>query len=609
MLHGATARRRVVAALAMALLPAAFLLAPPPARAGPQEGVAVDAGTGSRAAGAETVTPGSTGSAEPGAVAPDSPRASLSAYLDLCREGRYDAAARYLNLPAGSAGRGTALARKLKAVLDRHAWFDLDLISSRPEGDTGDGLPPDLEEIASIPGPGSVDEPVRLGRREERAGAPWVFTRGTVERIDSWYMRLGDRWLLETLPEPLLRPGPANVLWWQWLALPILLLAAWGIALPLSRITRAALGRLGARTSTLPKDAVVGRLGGPITLAWAVAAAYCLLPWLGLLAPAEASVHAFLHTVLLLAFFWSLLRSIDVLDGVIRRSAWAREHPAARTLVPLGARTLKVAIVAMAAIAVISELGYPVASLVAGLGLGGLALALAAQKTVEHLFGSFSIGVDQPFREGDFVRIEDFVGTVEGIGLRSTRFRTLDRTLISIPNGRLADMRIESFTARDRMRLSCTIGLVYGTTAAQMRRVLEGLEGVLRRHPRIWPDAVVVRFREFGASSLDIEIMAWFMTPEWGEFQLIRQEVLLQFMEVVEGAGTSFAFPTRTVHLVAADPPASPGGEGARLGNGGGARRAHGQAPRPPAAPAAPQRTSAQRGDAAKAAWIRPTCE
>jgi MscS family membrane protein len=363
------------------------------------------------------------------------------------------------------------------------------------------------------------------------------------------------RWILETLPEPLLRQGPGSLLWWQWLALPVLLLVAWGISLPLSRITRRALGCLGARTSTPLDDALVRRLGGPIALAWAVAVAYLLLPLLGLLAPAEESVHAGLRTGLFLAFFWCLVRSVDVLDGVITRSAWAREHPAARTLVPLGGRTLKVAVVAMAAVAVVSELGYPVASLVAGLGIGGLALALAAQKTVEHLFGSFSIGVDQPFREGDFVRIEEFVGTVEAIGLRSTRFRTLDRTLITIPNGRLADMRIESFTARDRMRLACTLGLVYGTTATQMRRVLEGLEGVLRRHPRIWPDAVVVRFKEFGPSSLDIEIMAWFMTAEWSEFQFIRQEVLLQFMEVVERAGTSFAFPTRTVHLTAVKPP------------------------------------------------------
>jgi len=204
-------------------------------------------------------------------------------------------------------------------------------------------------------------------------------------------------------------------------------------------------------------------------------------------------------------------------------------------------------------VAALSELGYPVASLLAGLGLGGLAFALAAQKTVENLFGALSIGLDQPIREGDFVKVEEMVGTVEAIGLRSTRIRTLDRTLVSIPNGRLADMRLETFAARDRIRLACELGLVYETTEGQMREVLAGLEAVLRAHPLIWPDAVVVRFKQFGAFSLDIEIMAWFRTSDWGQFQGIRQEVLLQFMGVVQAAGTSMAFPTQTLHLTPQD--------------------------------------------------------
>jgi MscS family membrane protein len=146
--------------------------------------------------------------------------------------------------------------------------------------------------------------------------------------------------------------------------------------------------------------------------------------------------------------------------------------------------------------------------------------------------------------------VEDFVGTVEAIGLRSTRIRTLDRTLISIPNGRLADMRLESFAARDRFRLACTVGLVYETSVSQLRQVLTDLEETLRAHPKIWPEAVVVRFAAFADSSLNIDIMAWFEVADWDEFMQVRQDILLQFMEVVERAGSSFAFPTRTVHLV-----------------------------------------------------------
>jgi MscS family membrane protein len=299
------------------------------------------------------------------------------------------------------------------------------------------------------------------------------------------------------------------------------------------------------------------RLAPPITVAGTLMVVAVAVPLLGLNQPAADAAYRLVRAALVVVAFWAIWRLIDVARRLVARSAWASHTAGSRSLLPLGVRSAKVAVSAVAAVSVLSLLGYPVASLIAGLGLGGLALALAAQKTVENVFGAFSIGIDQPFREGDFVKIEDFVGTVEAIGLRSTRFRTLDRTLVTIPNGRLADMRLESFTARDRLRLATVIGLVYETTGDQMREVLAGFEAVLRAHPKIWPDAVVVRFREFAASSLDIEIMAWFRTADWGEFQTIRQEILLSFMHVVETAGTAFAYPTHTIH-VASSPSTMP---------------------------------------------------
>jgi MscS family membrane protein len=251
----------------------------------------------------------------------------------------------------------------------------------------------------------------------------------------------------------------------------------------------------------------------------------------------------------LLSLFWGLLRVVDVASQAIALSDWIKERPGTRALLPLGARMLKLGVGALAVVALLSEFGYPVASLVAGLGIGGVALALGAQKTFENLFGAFSIGADQPLREGDFVRIEDFVGTVEAIGLRSTRIRTLDRTIITLPNGKLADSRIETFAVRDRLRLACVLGLVYGTTAAQMRAVLGGLRAALRGHPKIWSEAIVVHFKEFGDSSLNVEVMAWFTTSDWPEFMQIREDMLIQFMEIVEREGSSFAFPTRTLHI------------------------------------------------------------
>ncbi|HLV68650.1 MAG TPA: mechanosensitive ion channel family protein [Polyangiaceae bacterium] len=362
--------------------------------------------------------------------------------------------------------------------------------------------------------------------------------------------REGAAWLEAHLPPLLVRSGPLGLDYYQWLLIPLALAASWLAGAVLGRVTRAVLKPIVRGTSTDADDLVLERLGGPLTLAWAAVVALVLVPLIGFEGPVLDMARKGLRAVLLIAFFWSLLRGVDIAFARAATSEWAQSRGTARSLLPLLSRIGKLTIIALSAVAMLAELGYPVASLVAGLGIGGLALALAAQKTVENLFGAFSLGVDQPFAVGDFVLIEDFVGTVEKIGLRSTRIRTLDRTLITLPNGRLAEMRLESFTARDRMRLACTVRLAYGTTTSQLKEVLAGLERVLRAHPKIWPDAVVVRFKELGVSSLDIEIMAWFETPNWGEFQLIRQEVLIQFMEVVEQAGTRFALPARDVHMV-----------------------------------------------------------
>ncbi|HKE15947.1 MAG TPA: mechanosensitive ion channel family protein, partial [Kofleriaceae bacterium] len=399
-------------------------------------------------------------------------------------------------------------------------------------------------------------EPVRIVHHSA-GGARWVFSRATVDRVDEWYGHLDHRWVLEHLPDPLLRSGPGGLLYWQWLALPVVLLFAWAIGWLLSRVTRRVLTRITSRTAITWDDEVLRRVPGPLTLAWTLALLYVAFPWLALSQPAQELVDRLLRAAFFVAFFWALARSIDVLRQMIAASPWAGQHPASRSLLPLGARVGKVLVFAIALVALLSELGYPVASLVAGLGIGGLAVALAAQKSLENLFGAFAIGGDQPFREGDTVRIEDFVGTVELIGLRSTRIRTLDRTIITIPNGKLAEMRLESLAARDRMRLSCRLGLVYGTSAHQMREVLAGLERALREHPKVWPDALTVRFTELGEWALHVDVMAWFQT-DWDEFQLIRQEMLLAFLGVVERAGTSFAFPTRTIHTMPDAPAGAP---------------------------------------------------
>lgn len=334
----------------------------------------------------------------------------------------------------------------------------------------------------------------------------------------------------------------------HWAAIPLALLAAYFVGKTASYVLRRVAKLLVSRTEIEWDDKLVDRLGAPLTLALTTALIALEASLVALPKAIDTLVVRGVRLLFLASLFWALVRMVDIAAEVIRLRSL--ERPGSLALVKLGTRVGKVMVLALAVVALLSDLGYEVASLIAGLGLGGLAFALAAQKTVENLFGAFSIGADQPFREGDFVRVDDTVGTVELIGLRSTRIRTLDRTLVTIPNGRLADMRLESFAVRDRMRLYTVLGLVYDTKPAQMRAILKGLEQVLRDHPSIWPDTVNVRFQQFGASSLDVEIMAWFQTRSWDEFLVMRQDVLLAFMDVVEREGSGFAFPTRTIHLI-----------------------------------------------------------
>ncbi len=352
-------------------------------------------------------------------------------------------------------------------------------------------------------------------------------------------------------PELVARLGLA-----PWAEIALLLGLAVLVALALSAITTAILRRLAARTEGGWDDEWAVALAGPIRLTLLAAILHVTLGQLEAPPRVASAASEALRAALLLGLFWGLYRSVSVLKHVAAASAWATDNPGSVALISLGGRLAQLAVLAVGAIAVLSSFGFPVASLVAGAGFGGLAIGLAAQKTIENLFGGFSLAVDWPCRAGDFVRVENVVGTVETVGIRSTRVRTLDRTLVTIPNAKLSETPIETYAARDRIRLSLSIGLEYGTTQAQMRQVLTNLEGVLRGHPKIWPDTVNVRFAGFGASSLDIDIMAWFQTTDFNEFLVIRQEMFLAFMGVVEAAGTSFAFPTRTLHIASGGIPA-----------------------------------------------------
>lgn len=319
-----------------------------------------------------------------------------------------------------------------------------------------------------------------------------------------------------------------------------------------------ALAAAARRSEATWDDALVPRLRRPLTIVPAVMAGWLAMPALPL-APAAARIAATgLNVLTTLVVIWMAFRFVDVARLTLSNRSWAKDRPATLSLLAMGARIAKLLIVVFAVITALAALGVPVASLVAGLGIGGLAVALAAQKTIANLFGALSIGVDRPFREGDVVKVGEVEGTVEAIGLRSTRIRTAARTLVTIPNADLADTRSESFAACDRYQFATTIGLVYDTTPATLRALIAAIEARLRAMPTVWTEKLRVQLVGFGASSLDVRIQAWFVTSDWDEFLVLRQEALFAIMELCEAAGVAMAFPTRTVHVVA--PPAANAG-------------------------------------------------
>ncbi len=196
-----------------------------------------------------------------------------------------------------------------------------------------------------------------------------------------------------------------------------------------------------------------------------------------------------------------------------------------------------------------ADLGVPLVPLVASLGIGGLAVALAARPTIENLIGGIILYTDRPVCVGDFCRFGNYDGTVERIGVRSTQIRALDRTVITVPNATLADMEIVNWARCDQMLIQTTIGLRYETSLEQLRYVLAKLREMFVAHPKIENDTVRVRFVGYGSSSLDIQIRVYALTRDWSEFFAIQEDVFLRAGEIVDEAGTSFAFPSQTMYL------------------------------------------------------------
>ncbi len=247
---------------------------------------------------------------------------------------------------------------------------------------------------------------------------------------------------------------------------------------------------------------------------------------------------------------WFLWRMIEGLGAYFAARAARTESTLDDQLVPFVAKTMKIFIIITAVLVVAQNMGYSISGLIASLGIGGIAVAMAARDTIANVFGSVMILVDRPFAVGHWIKTADFEGVVEEVGFRSTRIRTFDKTLVNVPNSVLANMVIENVHARPMRRVKMRIGLTYDTPVEKMNEAIAGIEDILRKHPGVDPDFFLVSFDEFEDSSLSILLYYFTRSTAWAEHLKVRQEINLAIMRLLQSLGLDFAFPTRTVHLL-----------------------------------------------------------
>jgi len=269
--------------------------------------------------------------------------------------------------------------------------------------------------------------------------------------------------------------------------------------------------------------------------------------------PTEPNVREFAYgtlKVLLAAdVVWFLFRVVDVAVEYLARMAHRTQSKLDDQLVPLIRKALKVTIGLVCGVWVVQLLGYSVSSLLAGLGIGGLAVALALQDTLANFFGSVFIFLDRPFAVGDVVKIGDVTGTVEQIGFRSTRLRTFEATVVAIPNKRVADTQVDNWTRRPKRRVFQSVGVTYETSADQMQQAVAAIRKILETDEGVDPEFLIVRFEDFGASSLDIRVAYFTKATDYAGHLETRERVNLAIMRALEQLGLEIAFPTHTVYF------------------------------------------------------------
>lgn len=333
---------------------------------------------------------------------------------------------------------------------------------------------------------------------------------------------------------------------WLWIVLPVTLIGAWMVTHLLVALVMKIVRRL--TRDKVFFDNYIGSVSAPVGLfltSLAFVTAQNLLP---LDTNIAGKLSFFNKALFTYAFAWGFIRITHNLFEITHSRLLLKHRSSAAAMMPLMRKISKAAIVILALLFLLQNWGFDVAAIIAALGVGGIAVALASQKSMENLFGGVMISLDQPIRVGDFGNFGNFVGTVEDIGLRSTRIRTLGRTTISIPNAEMASMRLETFSTREKILLQTVLGLRFETSSTQMREIITKIHELLKSHPKV-AENPRARFIAFKESSLDVELFAYINTSDWDEYLQIQEELFLEIKDIIDSTGSGLAYPSRNVFI------------------------------------------------------------
>jgi MscS family membrane protein len=479
----------------------------------------------------------------------ETPSGSVFGFLQAAQAGNYKKAAEYLQMTVAQRRTdGEERAEQLKVVMDQGFVGNLKRITTNPEGTPQEGLPLNQMKVGTL-AIGDVETDLLLVRVVDAAQARvWLISSETLSRVPELSSEIHVSQFEKLLPQVMVQKQFLGMPLWQWLAELI--------AIPISAL----LGWLCVRVFLLPqrmwaqyrKQPVLAERSAVSGPAWVIVATIMDIIITRLIGTPLLHRHYYLRItsiVLIIGFTWLLLRLTGRLTLRWRDRNFRSGRRGAVSILLLGERILKAIVIVLAGFAILGSLGFDMSTALAGLGIGGIAIALAAQKTLENLFGGVSVLGDEVIRVGDVCQFGDRVGTVEDVSLRSTRIRTTERTELSIPNGLLATINVENLSRRDKTLFNTKFGLRSETASDQLRYLLAEARRMLYEHPKVESESARIRFVEFQDRAFGLEVFCYILTRDAGEFNAIREDLLFRIMEIVEQAGTSFASQSQIIYL------------------------------------------------------------